>query len=139
MREFPVRTTSPGTFLQSARVKQTSKSFCRTKLRGHVKFIKARYLNAGAARLPFAMQLHAIMVRCAEWSSCTAELRASMTALLISLLPALPLKLPQQRAWAAACCVTALQLCSQQKGQGRHTASFLPTDFFKMPRPESAN
>lgn len=65
------------------------------------------------------MQLHAIMVRCAEGSSCKAELRASMTALLISLLPCLPLKLPQQRAWAAACCVTALQLGSQQKAQGK--------------------
>ena len=33
--------------------------------------------------------------------------------LLICLLPCLPLKAPQQRAWAAACAAVTLQLCSE--------------------------
>ena len=37
--------------------------------------------------------------------------------LLMSLLPWQPLKLPQQRAWTAACCVTMLQ--QHYQGEGR--------------------
>ena len=65
------------------------------------------------------MQLHAILVSCVKESPCSAELREAMTDLLVGVLPGLPLMLPQQRTWAAACCVTTLQLCSLQEDRGK--------------------
>lgn len=73
---------------------------------------------AGAARLPFAMQLHATMISFIRDSRRSAELRKFITELLVSLLPGLPLKLPQQRAWVAGCCATTLQLCKLQEDRG---------------------
>jgi hypothetical protein len=72
---------------------------------------------AGASRLPFAMQLHAALLRCQEQRSCSAEMRANTMQLLLSVLPWQPLKLPQQRAWTTACCVTMLQ--QHYPGEGR--------------------
>ena len=67
----------------------------------------------GACRLPFAMQLHAALRRCLEGSGCSHEMGEPIRNVLICLLPCLPLKAPQQRAWAAACAAETLQLCTQ--------------------------
>ena len=80
---------------------------------------------AGASRLPFAMQLHAAMIRCLEGSGCSAEAGKAILNLLICLLPCLPLKAPQQRAWAAACAAATLQLCARHCHGGACTLGFL--------------
>ena len=64
------------------------------------------------------MQLHAALMRCLEGSGCSADVGKSILNLLICLLPCLPLKAPQQRAWAAACAVATLQLCLQHCHRG---------------------
>ena len=68
---------------------------------------------AGACRLPFAMQLHAALKQCLEGSGCSDEAGKPIRNVLISLLPCLPLKAAQQRAWAAACAAETLQLCAR--------------------------
>ena len=70
------------------------------------------------------MQLHATMVNGVRETFC-GDLSDSMAALLLSSLPALPLKTPQQRSWAAACCVATLDLCELQCYQGEHAILFL--------------
>ena len=76
-------------------------------------------LCAGAARLPFAMQLHATMVNGVRETFCEA-LGDSMAALLLSTLPALPLEIPQQRWWAATRCVAVMDLYNMLSYQGEH-------------------
>ena len=65
------------------------------------------------------------MVGCVKEAPCSAEVRGSITELLVGVLPGLPLKLPQQRAWATACCVTTLQLCNLQEDRGEPALIFL--------------
>ena len=65
------------------------------------------------------MQLHATMVNGVRETFC-GDLSDSMAALLVSSLPALPLRTPQQRSWAAACCVAMLDLCEMLSYQGEH-------------------
>ena len=91
--------------------------------------IQRRYphaaMCAGACRLPFAMQLHAALILCLEGSGCSPEVGKAILNLLISLLPCLPLKAPQQRAWAAACAAATLQLCARHVHGGACTLEFL--------------
>ena len=71
------------------------------------------------------MQLHAALMRCLESSACSADVGKAVLDLLIGLLPCLPLKAPQQRAWAAACAAVTLQLCARHVHGGACTLGFL--------------